>query len=81
MPQNCAGGCVVLRPNVMFNAVKVFSATMFKDRDQLGEQVTSWMAANPRHEVTEIRVTQSSDESFHCITMTVFYRAAAIGLA
>ena len=70
----------MLRPQLMFNAVKVFSATMFKDRDQLGEQVTSWIAANPRNEVTEIRVTQSSDESFHCITMTVFYRSPSLGV-
>jgi hypothetical protein len=67
-------GRVVLRPGVMFNGVKVFSATMFADREQLGEKVTNWMASNTHLEVTEIAVTQSSDASFHCIAITVFYR-------
>ncbi len=67
-------GRVRLRPGVTFNAVKVFSATMFADRDQLGEKVTSWIASNSQVEVTEIVVTQSSDASFHCIAITVFYR-------
>ncbi len=58
----------------MFNGVKVFSATMFADREQLGEKVTNWIANNSHVEVTEISVTQSSDASFHCIAITVFYR-------
>ncbi|MBS1119162.1 MAG: hypothetical protein H6Q90_1390 [Deltaproteobacteria bacterium] len=68
------GGRVVLRPGLGFNGVKVFSATMFADRDQLGEKVTSWIAANSHVAVTEIAVTQSSDAAFHCIAITVFYR-------
>ena len=72
--QGAAQGRVVLRPHVPFNSVKVFSATMFADREQLGEKVTSWIAANPRNELVEIIVTQSSDASFHCIAFTVFYR-------
>jgi hypothetical protein len=67
-------GRVVLRPGVAFNGVKVFSATMFADREQLGEKVTNWIAHNGHVEVTEICVTQSSDASFHCIAITVFYR-------
>jgi len=65
---------VVLRPGVAFNGVKIFSATMFADREQLGEKVTDWIAHNSQPEVTEIVVTQSSDASFHCIALTVFYR-------
>ena len=65
---------MVLRPGVAFNGVKIFSATMFADREQLGEKVTDWMARNSNLEVTEIVVTQSSDASFHCIAITVFYR-------
>jgi len=57
-----------------FNAVKVFSATMFADRGQLGEKVTAWIASNPAHEIADVVVTQSSDASFHCIAITVFYR-------
>ena len=66
-------GTLVVRKDVKFNGVKVFSATMVADRDQLGEKVTAWIAANPNKKVTDIVVTQSSDEAFHCIAITVFY--------
>jgi hypothetical protein len=64
---------LVVRPDLAFNGVKVFSATMFAPREQLGESVTSWMAANPQLTVTEFVVTQSSDSQFHCVAITVFY--------
>ena len=67
-------GQITLRRDVKFNGVKVFSATMVADRDQLGEKVTGLDAANnPQLKVTDIVVTQSSDEAFHCIAITVFY--------
>jgi hypothetical protein len=66
-------GQLTLRRDVKFNGVKVFSATMVADRDQLGEKVTSWIANNPDKKVTDVVVTQSSDEAFHCIAITVFY--------
>lgn len=66
-------GQLIVRKNVPFNGVKVFSATMVADRDQLGEKVTAWMTSNPEKKVTNVVVTQSSDEAFHCITITVFY--------
>lgn len=66
-------GQVTLRRDVRFNGVKVFSATMVADRDQLGEKVSNWMAANGQLKVTDIVVTQSSDEAFHCIAITVFF--------
>ena len=62
-----------MRRDVRFNGVKVFSATMVADRDQLGEKVSAWMATNSHLKVTDIVVTQSSDEAFHCIAITVFY--------
>jgi len=74
MMQKRAEGRVVLRPDAPFDGVKVFSATLFNDRQQLGEKITAWIADNPRNELTEIIVTQSSDEAFHCIAFTVFYR-------
>jgi hypothetical protein len=67
-------GRVVLRPGLAFNGVKIFSATMFADREALGDKVTEWLATHPHCEVTEIVVTQSSDASFHCVAITVFYR-------
>ncbi len=57
----------------MFNGLKIFSATTMANRGQLGEQVTSWIAANPTRRVTELVVTQSSDDAFHCIAITAFY--------
>jgi hypothetical protein len=64
---------LVVRPDLAFNGVKVFSATMFAQREQLGETITAWMAANPQLIATEFVVTQSSDSQFHCIAITVFY--------
>lgn len=58
---------------VKFNGVKVFSATMVADRDQLGEKITAWMAAHPQCKPTDVIVTQSSDEAFHCLAITLFY--------
>ena len=66
-------GKLTLRTDVKFNGVKVFSATMVADRDQLGEKVSNWMANNQHLKVTDIQVTQSSDEAFHCIAITVFF--------
>jgi hypothetical protein len=72
---NRAEGRVVLRPRLPFNGVKVFSATLFNDRQHLGDRITAWIADNPHNELTEIIVTQSSDASFHCVALTVFYRS------
>ena len=59
---------------VPFNGVKIFSATMFADRGQIGEKVTDWIASSPQRKLTDIVVTQSSDAAFHCITISVFYQ-------
>ena len=56
-----------------FNGVKVFSATMAQERDQLGERITVWLREHPDHRVVDTIVTQSSDESFHCLAITLFY--------
>jgi hypothetical protein len=61
---------------VPFNGVKIFSATMFADRGQLGDKVTAWLASNTQRKLTDIVVTQSSDAAFHCITISVFYHEA-----
>lgn len=60
--------------SMAFNGVKIFSATMAKARDALGDQVTAWLASAPDREVVDTVVTQSSDEAFHCIAITIFYR-------
>ncbi len=66
---------VVVRPGVLFDAVKVFAATKFTERASLGETVTAWIAEHPEHKITEIAVRQSSDAEFHCVTLIVFYQA------
>jgi hypothetical protein len=71
--QSNTSGQVTLRRDVKFNGVKVFSATMVADRDQLGEKVSNWLHQNPQLKVTDMVVTQSSDEAFHCIAITVFF--------
>ncbi len=60
--------------SIAFNGIKIFSATMFADRERLGDKVTDWIGQHPRYELKDIVVTQSSDASFHCIAITVFYR-------
>jgi len=66
-------GQVAFGSNREFNGVKVFSATMVADREQLGEKITAWLQANPECEVRDAVVTQSSDEAFHCIAITLFF--------
>ena len=61
------------RPALAFNGVKVFCATMFAQREQLGETVTHWLAERPHLELVDLVVTQSSDAAFHCISISVFY--------
>ena len=56
-----------------FNGVKIFSATMAQERARLGERVTEWLSSRPEVEVSETIVTQSSDDAFHCLALTVFY--------
>lgn len=56
-----------------FNAVKVFSATMAQERERLGDRITEWLKEHPDIEVVDTVVTQSSDEAFHCLVITLFY--------
>ena len=53
--------------------IKVFSATMVREREQLGAEVMSWMRAE-RVTIEELIVTQSSDARFHCLAVTAVYR-------
>ena len=56
-----------------FNGVKVFSATMAQERENLGEKVTAWIREHQQCQVVDTIVTQSSDEAFHCLAITIFY--------
>jgi hypothetical protein len=61
-------------PSVPFTGVKVFSTTLARDRETMGETITKWLRDNPGAEVVDRVVTQSSDKEFHCLTITLFYR-------
>jgi hypothetical protein len=60
--------------SVPFTGVKVFSTTLARDRETMGETITKWLRENPGAEVVDRVVTQSSDKEFHCLTITLFYR-------
>jgi hypothetical protein len=73
MDSGSSTGRVKFGDSPEFNSVKVFSATMMNDRSKLGDTITDWIRANPSYQIKEIIVTQSSDEAFHCLAMTIFY--------
>ncbi len=61
-------------PNA-FDAVKVFSATKAREREELGEVITRWLAdQDPQMEVVDKVVSQSSDNEFHCLSIILFLR-------
>ncbi|HKD40037.1 MAG TPA: hypothetical protein VKB87_07075 [Myxococcaceae bacterium] len=57
-----------------FTGIKVFSTTLARDREMMGENITKWLKENPNAEIVDKVVTQSSDKEFHCLTITLFYR-------
>ena len=57
-----------------FDAVKVFSATKAADREALGDKVTAWLRDNRDYTVQRAIVSQSSDASFHCLSMVFFLK-------
>ena len=56
------------------DGAKVFSATKFLDRENLGSEMTNWLQAKKDIEVLEVDVRQSSDNEFHCLSIVVWYR-------
>lgn len=58
-----------------YNGVKVFSATKAREREELGTTITNWMKSNPDCKVVDTVITQSSDNEFHCLTITVFFNS------
>jgi hypothetical protein len=61
----------------VFTGIKVFSTTLARDRESMGETITKWLKDNPSAEIVDKAVTQSSDKEFHCLTVTLFYRQKA----
>lgn len=56
-----------------YDAVKLFSATKANDRERLGETITDWLDRHPDVEVVDTVIRQSSDQQFHCVSITLFY--------
>ncbi|CAM3998476.1 hypothetical protein D7Y13_31700 [Corallococcus praedator] len=59
---------------ISFTGVKVFSTTLARDRENMGENITKWLKENSGVDIVDKIVTQSSDKEFHCLTITLFYR-------
>lgn len=57
----------------MVTGIKTFTATKQRDREELGDRVTTWLRNQRTIDIVDIVVTQSSDNEFHCLTITVFY--------
>ena len=59
----------------MFYAVKIFSATKHKDRDELGEKLTKWLEGmKDQIDIVDKVITQSSDSEYHCLAITIFWK-------
>ena len=58
---------------VEYKGAKVFTATKAKERSELGEQITEWLAAHPQVTIKNTEVVQSSDNEFHCLSIIVFF--------
>jgi hypothetical protein len=58
-----------------FTGMKVFSTTLARDREAMGETITKWITENQSSvDIVDKTVTQSSDKEFHCLTVTLFYK-------
>jgi hypothetical protein len=57
-----------------FDGATVFSATMHRERDQLGERITAWLSLHPELAPVDTVVALSSDDRFHCLTIVMFWR-------
>lgn len=59
---------------VSFTGVKVFSTTLARDREGMGEAIGRWLREHPEVRIVDREVTLSSDREFHCLSITLFYR-------
>lgn len=61
-----------------YQAIKIFTCTMAKERNELDEGVNRWLVDMSKKqktfEVVDTIITQSSDNAFHCFTVTIFYK-------
>jgi hypothetical protein len=57
-----------------FDGVTVFSATMRRSREELGDRITQWLKAHPDRVPVDTFVVLSSGRRFHCHTVVIFWR-------
>jgi hypothetical protein len=57
-----------------FTGVKVFTTTLARDREAMGEAVGRWLAEHPELVVVDKDVRQSSDSQFHCLSIVLYTR-------
>ncbi len=58
-----------------FDGVKVFSATKAREREEISGRITEWISNNKgKMEIVDKKVTQSSDNEYHCYTIAIFYK-------
>lgn len=65
---------------IQFSAVKIFSSTLARDREVMGERISQWLREHPELTPVDTEVTQSSDKEFHCLTVTLFLQGDATKL-
>jgi hypothetical protein len=58
-----------------FDGVIVFSATMRRERGELGERITDWLNAHPECVPVDKFVVLTSGRRFHCHTVVIFWRS------
>jgi hypothetical protein len=58
-----------------YDRVEVFSGTRARERVALGDRITEFLENNPAWDVVDVKICQSSDNAFHCLTIVLFLRA------
>ena len=57
-----------------FDGAIVFTASLRRDREALGDRITEWLKAHPERAVVDTVVVLSSSRRFHCQTIVIFWR-------
>lgn len=63
-----------MSPAATYDGVKIFSATRSVERERLGEKMNEWARTNRDLRIVDVRVLQSSDSAYHCLTFVAFWR-------
>jgi hypothetical protein len=57
-----------------FDGAIVFTSTLRRGREELGDRITEWLKAHPDLAVVDTVVALSSSRRFHCQSIVVFWR-------